>query len=151
MDAEVGGNVLAGAAPVSHQDNLQAVPEFAVLGRAKQGVEAFGLGGGQVDADHSKSSNRRAYLSVRGWDISNGFMYEGAANPSQEHARRKTNPNEKKHSALALAFSWVPGYVLLEGGLPRQVTGLNAESDRMCSMVPALERLEARTLPSFAP
>ena len=52
VDAQVGGDVLAGAAPVGHQDDLEAVPELAVVGRAEQGFEAFGLGRGQLDADH---------------------------------------------------------------------------------------------------
>ena len=52
VDAQVGGDVLAGPAPVGHQDDLEAVPEFAVLGGAEEGVEAFGLGRRQLNADH---------------------------------------------------------------------------------------------------
>jgi hypothetical protein len=52
VDAQVGGDVLAGAAAVGHQDDLEAVAELAVGGGAEEGVEVLGLGRRQVNADH---------------------------------------------------------------------------------------------------
>jgi hypothetical protein len=35
MDAEVGGDVLAGPTALGHQDDLEAIPKFSVVGRAE--------------------------------------------------------------------------------------------------------------------
>src|SRR5262249_4098564 len=66
VDAQVGGDVLAGAAPVGHQDDLEAVPELAVGGGAEECVEAFSLGRWQVNADHGAvpSQHGSGYIRV---------------------------------------------------------------------------------------
>ncbi|HME90171.1 MAG TPA: hypothetical protein VKE49_02025, partial [Myxococcaceae bacterium] len=51
MKAQVGGNVLVRAAAMGEQNNVQAVPEFAVVRGAKRQFEPLDLGLGQLDAD----------------------------------------------------------------------------------------------------
>ena len=54
-DAQVGGDVLVGPAPVGQPDDLEAVTELAVSGLEEGLFEASGLGVGQLDADHDAS------------------------------------------------------------------------------------------------
>jgi hypothetical protein len=46
VDAQIGGDVLAGTAPVGHQHDLQAVTQCAMLGRTEQRLKTFRLGRG---------------------------------------------------------------------------------------------------------
>jgi hypothetical protein len=48
----VGSDLRVLAAPVGHQDNLDAVPEGAIGGRLEQAFQLANLGVGQGDADH---------------------------------------------------------------------------------------------------
>src|SRR4051794_36116295 len=43
VDAQIGGDVLAWSAPVGHPDDLEAIPEFPVVGGAEESVEAVAL------------------------------------------------------------------------------------------------------------
>src|SRR5262249_24970192 len=52
MYAEVGGDVLAGPTALGHQDDLETIPQFPVVGGAEGRFQAFGLSRRQVNADH---------------------------------------------------------------------------------------------------
>src|SRR5262249_31161099 len=64
VDPQVGGDVLAGSAAVGHEDELEAVAQFAVVGRTEEAVEVFGLGGWQLNADHGAVLSRHGSGSV---------------------------------------------------------------------------------------
>ena len=62
MNAQVGSNILARPSPVGHPDDLKPIAEASVSGGAEAGVEAFGLGWWQVNADHGAIPSKRAVV-----------------------------------------------------------------------------------------
>jgi len=52
--AEVGGDVLVGAAAMGHEDDLGAIAEGAFVGGAEQFLERLDFEIGQVNADHRR-------------------------------------------------------------------------------------------------
>src|SRR5262249_33748875 len=52
VNAQIGGDVLASPTAVGHQDDLEPIPESAVVGGTEAGVKALGLRRGQLNADH---------------------------------------------------------------------------------------------------
>lgn len=51
VEPQVGGDVLACPAAVGHEDDLEAVAQFAVVGGAEEGVEAVGLWRWELNTD----------------------------------------------------------------------------------------------------
>src|SRR5262249_8888376 len=65
VDPQVGGDVLACSAAVGHEDDLEAVAKFAVVGGTEEAVEAFGFGGWQLNADHGAVLSQQGRGSVQ--------------------------------------------------------------------------------------
>src|SRR3954447_19484455 len=57
-DAQVGGDVPVGPAPMGEPDDLEPVTGLAVGGLEEGLLEASGLGVGQLDADHDGATSR---------------------------------------------------------------------------------------------
>lgn len=49
---QVGSQILTRPSPVTHQDDLETIPEASVVGSAEACIEAFGLGWWQLNRDH---------------------------------------------------------------------------------------------------
>src|SRR5262249_52543269 len=65
VDAQVGGDILACPAAVGHEDDLEAVAEFAVVGSTEEAVEAFGFGSWQLNTDQGAVLSQHGRGSVR--------------------------------------------------------------------------------------
>src|SRR5262249_54753489 len=59
LNAQGGSNILARPSPVGHQDDLKPIAEASVSGGAEAGVEVFGLGWWQVNANHGAVPSKR--------------------------------------------------------------------------------------------